>query len=485
MILDSLDESFQLKVSDIVEIRCTHCGELRSLRVSSVRVRAATKKPYICRSCSNRINAQKCRKETTIYHESIYECSDCKKKFTLKIKNYRANLRRNRGLFRCNSCSLSRAHIDGKFDKIYTKEFKQKLDSNSKSFWRKARDTWREKLVTPEFRRSMSEYGKRAWQVEGYRERMALVRLQQPRTSTQQEILYSLLSDLGVKFFDDRSVYCKIGYYTFDCRIDPQEGISLKKSLLIEVQGDYWHSLSKIIAKDKSKSTYIKTYFPEFDLKYLWEHEFNNRGRILDMLRYWLGLDTPGLREFDFTDVTSSLIEAREAEIFVSKYHYAGRIGRSGTNIGFFLGSDLVAVCVFACPVRQEVALKQGLAFREVLELSRFCIHPSYQVRNFASWLLARSIVYVRKQRSEIRLLVSFADSSYNHLGTIYKASNWHLDGEVAPDYWYADDRGYICHKKTLWNKAKQMCMTEAEYCTKFNYVKIWGDKKLRYIYKL
>jgi len=81
--------------------------------------------------------------------------------------------------------------------------------------------------------------------------------------------------------------------------------------------------------------------------------------------------------------------------------------------------------------------------------------------------------------------LVSFADTTFNHVGTIYKASNWRLDGEVAPDYWYKDNDGYMCHKKTLWNKASKMCMTESEYCAKYGFVKIRGEKKFRYIYEL
>lgn len=82
-------------------------------------------------------------------------------------------------------------------------------------------------------------------------------------------------------------------------------------------------------------------------------------------------------------------------------------------------------------------------------------------------------------------MLISFADTTHNHFGTIYKASNWILDGEVTPDYWYADDRGYICHKKTLWNKAKKNNMTETEYCIKHNYQKVHGEKKLRFKYLL
>jgi hypothetical protein len=81
--------------------------------------------------------------------------------------------------------------------------------------------------------------------------------------------------------------------------------------------------------------------------------------------------------------------------------------------------------------------------------------------------------------------LVSFADTTHNHLGIIYKACNWTKDGEVTPDYWYSDNLGYVCHKKTLWNHAKKMQMTESEYCRRFNYIKVWGNKKHRFIYDL
>ena len=81
--------------------------------------------------------------------------------------------------------------------------------------------------------------------------------------------------------------------------------------------------------------------------------------------------------------------------------------------------------------------------------------------------------------------MVSFADTTHNHYGTIYKASNWKLNGEVAPDYWYIDKDKYVCHKKTLWNHAKKMSMSESEYCVKHGYSKILGNKKFRFIFNL
>jgi len=349
----------------------------------------------------------------------------------------------------------------------------------------KIRESVKKVCSNPEFRKKMSEISKKRWENKEYREKMAVIRINQPKTSTQQKILYSFLDDLKIKYFSDNSIECKIGFYTFDCRIDPQPNIKLNKPLLIEVQGDYWHKLEKNIRQDRSKATYLRSYYPEFDLKYLWEHEFDNRDRITNLLKYWLGLKEQELVNFDFKQVTERLIDYKEAELFISKYHYAGRIGRSGVNFGYYLNDELIAVIVYANPIRQEVAIKQGYAYKEVLELSRLAIHPNYQVKNLASHLISRSINYIKKDKLDIKLLVSFADNTYNHSGVVYKASNWTLDGEVAPDYWYADDRGYMCHKKTLWNKASKNSLTESEYCSRHNYTKIYGDKKYRYIFKL
>lgn len=76
------------------------------------------------------------------------------------------------------------------------------------------------------------------WQKPKYRERMAKIRLSQPRTSFQQEILYSILRDLKIDFHDDKSEKCLVGWYVFDCRINPQPDIRILKPILIEVQGD-------------------------------------------------------------------------------------------------------------------------------------------------------------------------------------------------------------------------------------------------------
>jgi hypothetical protein len=138
---------------------------------------------------------------------------------------------------------------------------------------------------------------------------------------------------------------------------------------------------------------------------------------------------------------------------------------------GAFLNDELIAVCKFASVVRKEVATSMNLKTSEVLELDRFCIHPNYQKKNFASWFLSRCTKLIND--SKITHLVSFADSTFGHIGTIYKAANWMKIGTVKPSYHYVDSTGWVLHKKTLWDHAKKMGKSEVEYAEENGYQKV------------
>lgn len=77
--------------------------------------------------------------------------------------------------------------------------------------------------------------------------------------------------------------------------------------------------------------------------------------------------------------------------------------------------------------------------------------------------------------------LLTFADPNFNHNGSMYLAANWKYAGESRPDYWYSSDTGWVMHKKTLWNRAKNLCMKEKEYAGLFGYRKIWVLPKKKF----
>ena len=68
--------------------------------------------------------------------------------------------------------------------------------------------------------------------------------------------------------------------------------------------------------------------------------------------------------------------------------------------------------------------------------------------------------------------------------GIIYKAANWYEIGRVKPDYYYISEDGFILHKKTLYNRARKMGMTERKYVEEYKYTRTYGKGKIKYILK-
>lgn len=189
----------------------------------------------------------------------------------------------------------------------------------------------------------------------------------------------------------------------------------------------------------------------------------------------------PDTEPFDLKDVTVDDATRHESRDFLNSFHYAGH-GRGGKlHVSAKLGGKVIAMAKFAGVVRNEVATSMGSNPSAVLELDRFCIHPSFHRKNFASWTLSRAVKMAFSMFPHVQTVVSFADMTYGHFGTIYKASNWTELGKVKPDYSYVDGSGFIMHKKTLYNRAVKMGMTESEYATKHGYSKVVGREKTKF----
>ena len=353
-------------------------------------------------------------------------------------------------------------------------ELRARLSANSRKLW--SNNVYRQRVISglkrvlssPEARRRLSDIAKTRWEDCEYRAKMAVLRAVQPRTSSIQILLYNFLDDLNVEYYKE-SVATTIGYYVFDCLVKNPHG----KDLLIECQGDYWHSLPGVQARDRGKFTYIDNYFPEYEIMYVWEHEFYTKDRVLDRLKLKLGIDV-ALVEFDFADISVRKVSAAEVRSFLDSYHYIGK-GRGGRCYGAFLNTELIACAIVSPPIRQGVVKLVGDLSAK--ELSRFCIHPAYHKKNFASWFISRTIKEVGTT------IIAYADTTVGHLGTIYRAANFDLHHEVAPNYWYTDGDGYVMHKKTLYQRARKMKLTERAFAEKYNYQKKWGGKKLCFIY--
>jgi hypothetical protein len=324
----------------------------------------------------------------------------------------------------------------------------------------------------PHVAQKISDSMRERWRDENYRIKIAMAG--QPRFSQIHKTFCNILTDLGIRYQNE----FVIGPWSFDVMIQREN----QKNLLIEINGDWIHSLPQKINSDKQKFTYYEKYLTDkYDLKYIWEHEFYVITRIKNLIQYWTG-SSETIKKFDFSKTIVKPINTQEAESLLNKYHYLSKLGRSGYCYGGFIDNNLSSVATFA-PVGRIESLNNIIT--PALELTRFCIHPLYQQKNYASYLISRFLKLLHKDHPELCSVIAFSDTTFNHFGTIYKATNWTFLNIVKPDYWYTDQNGWVMHKKTLWNRATNLKMTERDYAEKYNFTKVWGNEKQKFLFNL
>ena len=433
-------------------------------------------------------------------------CDKCKKAQSIIIRT-KSKLYNNQLKWLCHSCICNNEEFKDKIKTSTNKlEYKEKRAALSKAIWanpkykKKVIDALKAKYSDDKYKEKMQaiwhseEFIKKAslkskittkilWTNQEYREKMSIAMsspeykekmatiraAQSGSISSIQSKLYIYLDELGIEYHKEGE-QTRIGYYVFDCLVTNGD-----KKILIECQGDYWHSLPKHKRNDRSKFTYISKYFPEYEIMYVWEHEFYCKNRVLDRLKLKLGINIE-TKEFNFSDLVLKPINFSETKTFLDLYHYLGK-DRGGKAFGAFHNDLLIAAIVFSPPLRQNTAGQFNLVDGEVRELSRLCIHPSYHKKNFASWFIKRALKQI-----DCKLVVAYADTTVGHTGGIYKASNFKLHHIVPADYWYVDTSGYVMHKRTLYGRARSLKLTESEFAEKYSYVRKYGGEKLCFI---
>lgn len=102
---------------------------------------------------------------------------------------------------------------------------------------------------------------------------------------------------------------------------------------------------------------------------------------------------------------------------FITKYHYLKTVSRGNSHVFCLgVGNKLVGVAMYGEPVGAKCKAKYG----NVIELKRLALSPRCQ-KNTASWFMAKCHKMLPKGVS----VLSYADPSQGHEGTIYKAANF------------------------------------------------------------
>jgi len=120
--------------------------------------------------------------------------------------------------------------------------------------------------------------------------------------------------------------------------------------------------------------------------------------------------------------------------------HYIGRWpGVCVLILALKRAGEAIGVIVFALPPRETMKRYGGMTW----ELARLWLDDSVP-KNAETYLIGRAVRYIRQHHPDVKALVSYADPSAGHAGTIYKAANWTPDGRTdqerkTPRFDYAD----------------------------------------------
>ena len=121
--------------------------------------------------------------------------------------------------------------------------------------------------------------------------------------------------------------------------------------------------------------------------------------------------------------------------------HYAGRWTGSTDIFGIYYESGehsffdemkkkLIGVILYGYTVARNgvKSISESLENKEVLELKRLWIEDNYG-SNIESYVISQSLKQIKKDKPEVKVIMSYADPGENHTGVIYKATNWKYQG--------------------------------------------------------
>lgn len=329
------------------------------------------------------------------------------------------------------------------------------------------------KWTDPSVRTKIIIGNQKKWLNADYRQKMAIRRSEHPTISSIQKQLYFILDELGVTYNKEGPETVR-GHFVFDASIPNYYN---GKTLLLEVQGNYWHNLERVKQNDRRKFTIIDRYFTDHQIMYIWEHEFDKLDLLKDRLRIKLGLTNPIPIDYSFDELRIIKADFQYIKSFLDCYHYLGS-ARGGLSYAAVFNNEIVAAVLFASPLRQNLAGRY--ASDNLLELARLCVNPLYRKKNLASWFLSRVIKQLKCEK-----IIAFSDISAGHLGSVYKAANFREDHHIAPDYWYLSSDHAVFHKKTIYNKAKAIGLTEKDFVVQHGLLKVFGSEKIAFVYDL
>ena len=182
------------------------------------------------------------------------------------------------------------------------------------------------------------------------------------------------------------------------------------------------------------------------------------------------------------------LCQRNEIRDFIETWHYSKNINGLISDYCFKLidGDKIIGAMIYGRIAMAGVWKKYANKECDLIELRRLCCIDDTP-KNTESYFIGNTLRWLKKN-TEIKTVISYADTTYNHEGTIYKASNFKNIGMTAKGR-VIMYQGKRYHDKTIRTKYKGQLkpfakkIKQALDCGEAKYIKTKG--KYIYIYKL
>lgn len=148
------------------------------------------------------------------------------------------------------------------------------------------------------------------------------------------------------------------------------------------------------------------------------------------------------------------LCQRNEIRDFIETWHYSKNINGLISDYCFKLldGETIIGGIIFGRIAMAGVWKKYAENESELTELRRLCCIDDTP-KNTESYFIGHTLRWLKKNTS-IKRVISYADTTYNHEGTIYKASNFKHFGMTAKGK-VIMYQGKRYHDKTIRTKYK------------------------------
>ena len=153
-------------------------------------------------------------------------------------------------------------------------------------------------------------------------------------------------------------------------------------------------------------------------------------------------------------EYTVKLVQRKDIRDFMEKWHYSHSINGLMSNYCFALyyKDTMIGAMIYGHMAMANQWKKYGNSSDEVIELRRLAMIDT-TLRNSESYFIGKTIRWLKKN-TNLKIIVSYADTFHGHQGIIYKASNFKYAGKTAKGK-VIMYQGKRYHDKTIRTKYK------------------------------